>query len=263
MPPDPFLTSRSITASATLVLFNREVELELTAPVARVQFREILPLVRDITNLVVQVALDEARDQGIAISCRKGCGACCIQAVPLAPAEARAISDLVKALPEPRQTQIRERFSTGLAVASEAGLLNTLMDTGELDDAESVFKLGMDYLRLQIPCPFLEDQACSIHPERPIRCREYLVTSSPEFCAGPRPQEVTRLRIPAQAFRSMLSVGGEWTHDKARWVPLIAALEWAQANPDNSLPRPGADIVREFFEALSGVRLPAPDVNLY
>jgi Fe-S-cluster containining protein len=37
-----------------------------------------------------------------------------------------------------------------------------------------------------MPCPFLEDESCSIHPDRPLVCREYLVTSPAELCAGPR-----------------------------------------------------------------------------
>ncbi|HEY5241787.1 MAG TPA: YkgJ family cysteine cluster protein [Polyangiaceae bacterium] len=37
-----------------------------------------------------------------------------------------------------------------------------------------------------VSCPFLEEESCSIHPDRPPICREYLVTSSP------RPRAVAR-----------------------------------------------------------------------
>ena len=262
MPDSPFITPRTMTANATLVLFDQKLDIAVTAPVERVRFSVFLPMVQQLGDLVVDVAADECRAQGVAISCKKGCGACCIQAVPVAPSEARAIRDLIEELPEPRRTAVRERFSAGRDRLEEAGLLDTLLDTGGLVDDE-IFELGREYLRLQIPCPFLEDMACSIHAQRPIRCREYLVTSSPEFCAGPEAHTITRVRLPAEVFRSMLAVGGESaTRGKARWVPMIVAPEWADTHPDTSMPRPGTDLVRELFETLSGTRLPSPDLPI-
>ncbi len=43
------------------------------------------------------------------------------------------------------------------------------------------------YFHLGIACPFLEDESCSIHADRPISCREYLVTSPAVNCADPKP----------------------------------------------------------------------------
>ena len=47
-----------------------------------------------------------------------------------------------------------------------------------------------------VPCPFLEDESCSIHPERPLVCREYLVTSPAALCAGPTQEGVTPVAVP-------------------------------------------------------------------
>ena len=41
------------------------------------------------------------------------------------------------------------------------------------------------YLKLDAPCPFLEDGACSIYEHRPTPCRQYWVTTDPELCADP------------------------------------------------------------------------------
>ena len=262
MPDNPFIPSHTMTANATLVLFGRPVEIAVTAPTEQVRISAFLPLIQQLAEVVVDVAVAECQAQGVGVTCKKGCGACCIQAVPLAPAEARAIRDLIAELPEPRRTVVRERFAASREKLAEAGVLDTFLDTSGLDDAQ-ILELGRDYLKLQIPCPFLEDQACSIHPQRPIRCREYLVTSPAEFCAGPEAQQITRVRLPAEVFRSMLAVGGESAaRGKARWVPMTVAPEWADAHPDNSVPRPGTDLVRELFERLSGQKLPCPDVPL-
>ena len=262
MADNPFITSRTMTANATLALFGRPVEIAVTAPVEKVQFSALLPLIQQLAEMVVDVAVAECRAQAVGITCKKGCGACCIQAVPLAPAEARAIRDLIEELPEPQRTAVRERFRANRDGLEEAGLLGTFMDTSGLDDSQ-ILELGRQYLSLQMPCPFLENDACSIHPQRPVRCREYLVTSQAEFCAGPEPHQITRVSLPAEVFRSMLAVGGETAaRGKARWVPMTIAPEWADAHPDNSIPRPGTDLVRELFETLSGIKLPSPDVPL-
>jgi len=248
-----------MTANASLLLFGHPVEITVTAPVDSVQLGAILPLIQQLADTVVEVAVAECRGQRVAISCKKGCGACCTQAVPLAPAEARFIRDLVEALPEPRRTTVRHRFREAHEALAQAGLLETFLDTRGLDSAE-ILELGREYLRLQIPCPFLEDQACSIHPQRPIRCREYLVTSSPEFCAGPEAATITRVQLPAEVLSAMLAVGGEASHGVARWVPLTVALEWAEGNPDLSMPRPGTRLVQELFETLTGTKLPPAGV---
>jgi len=38
---------------------------------------------------------------------------------------------------------------------------------------------------------------------------------------------------------------------RIKWVPLILAPEWAESHPDNSIPRPGPAILRDFFEKIS------------
>lgn len=47
---------------------------------------------------------EQAAAGGRVVSCRKGCGACCRQLVPLAWSEAYQPGELVNALPEPRRT---------------------------------------------------------------------------------------------------------------------------------------------------------------
>ena len=259
MPDSPFISSRTMTANATLKLFGRPVELAVTVPVEPVQFSALLPLAQQLADVVVEVAVAETNDQGMTISCKKGCGACCTQAVPLAPCEARFIRDLVEGLPEPRRTTVRERFMAAHDALEAGGLLGRLMDTSGLE-AAGIIELGREYLMLQIPCPFLEDQACSIHPQRPVRCREYLVTSPPASCAGPEVRQVTRVAMPAEVFRSMLAVGGEEARGAARWVPLTVALDWAATHPDVSLPLPGTVLAQDLFEVLSGAKLPPATV---
>ena len=68
------------------------------------------------------------------------------------------------------------------------------------------------YLGLELACPFLEDDACSIYAERPSACREYLVSSPKELCARPLTEPVQAVPIrfcPWRARRWMRRRGTE------------------------------------------------------
>jgi Fe-S-cluster containining protein len=42
-------------------------------------------------------------------------------------------------------------------------------------------------------CPFLENDSCSIYLDRPIRCREFLVTSDARYCAQLDPEKIDHI----------------------------------------------------------------------
>src|SRR5436305_2819221 len=89
------------------------------------------------------------------------------------------------------------------------------------------------YFNLGIDCPFLEDESCSIHPDRPLSCREYLVTSPAEHCTAPTRDTIRRVPTPGFAMTAFAILDGPPPVGKGcRWVPLVLALEWAEANPE-------------------------------
>lgn len=124
-------------------------------------------------------AVARVEAEGKTISCRAGCGACCRQAVPIAASEARAVARHVAAMPEPRRSIIKSRFAAARAALDAAGVDHGPTALTEMT-IEARPALGMTYFRAAVACPFLEDENCSIHPVRPLACREYLVTSPAE-----------------------------------------------------------------------------------
>src|SRR5262249_61904401 len=99
--------------------------------------------------------------------------------------------------------------------------------------------------------PFLEEESCSISQERPITCREYLVTSPAENCAKLGDAGVRRVRLPLRVFNAV----ARWQvppqeHFLERWVPLILAPEWAEAHPEDPPPRPGPELLRDLLDHL-------------
>lgn len=95
-----------------------------------------------------------ARLSGKKIACAKGCSWCCHQQVSLSSFEAATIVDHV------RRNWTAER---------REALIRRLRDRREKTDG-----LDGDAIRVKrLPCPYLEDGACSVHAVRPFRCRAY------------------------------------------------------------------------------------------
>src|SRR5262249_6627299 len=153
-----------------------------TVPKAPVPPGSILPILYTLSK-AVQNSVEEALESGgKRISCRAGCGACCRQLVPITEIEARLLAGLVQSLPEPRRAELRDRVDATVRRLAEAGVLDLVRHLEHVPREERE-SLGLAFFALGIPCPFLEDESCSIHADRPLVCREFLVTSPPEFCA--------------------------------------------------------------------------------
>jgi Fe-S-cluster containining protein len=178
---------------------------------------EMLPILRVLDDQAVEIA---ARRHGQAVTCAKGCSMCCrIQPVPVTPAEAYALLRLVESLPEPRRAQVIERFADRTARLEEAGLAETY-DGGRAHVSR--------YLELQLSCPFLENDECSIYAARPLVCREFLVTSPKEMCAEPLTAPVERVPIVLIPAASLLQTGTALSGREQQTIPLTLALRYAE-----------------------------------
>lgn len=243
------------TANVTLRVGGKRVAFRFDVPSIPIESTSLLPLFRSITDTLVEVAAEETRARGLSISCRKGCGACCRQLVPVSEMEVIAIRRLVASLPEPRRATVIERFEHGVARLGDAGLVETLRHP-ESVDAEKAEQVGLDYFAQGVACPFLDDESCSIHAERPLACREYLVTSPASHCAHPSSDRVQCVPVPAKPSRAVRRIDSEQAPDFEPWIPMILALDWpvAERSPQN-----GTSMVARAFAHLTGKEIPTPD----
>jgi len=255
MATTPEKSAELLNATAELTIAGQKVRLEMPVPAGPTRLAELLPLFRSMTDAFVAVSVENARTEGLAVSCRKGCGACCRQLVPIAEIEARRLREVVEAMPEPRRSTIRARFDAARQRLAQAGLLEKLREPRQFRD-EDVIPFGMDYFQQGIACPFLEEESCSIYAERPLACREYLVVTPAAHCAAPTVESVSCVKLVLRTARTVRGLNAEHSEYGAPWVALILALEWADAHPDGSSPQPGPAWVREAFGRLTGHTVP-------
>ena len=160
--------------------------------------------------------------------------------MPVSQPEARRLAGLVAALPEPRQSEIRARFSAAQQQLSAAGLVHRLQWPDEEPQS-----LAVDYFRQWIACPFLDDESCSIYADRPLVCREYLVTTPAANCSQPLLAPVVRVMLAGRVSVAMGQLEATTSERGVWWMPLTLALAWAEANTDEPAPRPALELLRE------------------
>ena len=220
------------TATLRLTVADLRIVHPITVPSGPVTAADVMPALQGLVNAVV-----EAAETGKSISCRKGCGACCRQLVPVSRTEGERLLALVETMPKDRRATLYARFAAAEAALEGAGLT----ERGQKTDRE----MSLSYFSLHLPCPFLEEESCSIHPDRPLVCREYLVTSPAELCAGPAQEGVTPVPVPkvSMAARSLQEDGEDW-------FPLARLMAWSRNRPRKSVRRTGPEWVQRFLKGI-------------
>ncbi len=237
----------------TLRVWDANIAIEADLPEGQVKPAALLPVLQKLSNSMTDLTVLHAERQGQALSCREGCGACCRQAVPITAVEARAIAVWLDAQPEERQSILRERFRQAAARLEEAGIAEEIRTSAIGGGKDAMHALGLRYFALGIACPFLEEERCTIHEMRPLRCREYLVASAAEHCAHPETKQIEGLKPPVALSRIL----GRWDASgdaQAEEIVLLTMLdEWAAKHPASKerAHRTSPEMLQEFLHAFA------------
>lgn len=242
---------------------RERIRISAEVPERPISLVELLPIVRSFSEMTTQVAAREVEHQGHAIQCGPRCGACCRQLVPVSPPEAADLKRVVSGLEPAHRERVLARFAETRERLANAGMLERLKAPSPVaeDGARQARRtLGLDYFGLGIPCPFLEEESCSIHPERPLACREYLVTSDPCHCERPDAESVVVVELPRRVSALFSRLAAESGSSAPAWIPLVLALDV----PDGTgceIKRSGVDLFEAWLRLISGGDLAVPAVS--
>lgn len=255
----PDHTDASETANLHLDVHGKQLTLQVPIRLGPATLLDMLPTARALTEQTTRIALEQVQAEGKQISCRAGCGACCRQLVAISVVEAQALTNLVKAMPAERQAVIRERFAQAVRRLEAVGLLDaeepkggrSLLVPGQHDTAAARQELARRYFQQGIACPFLEEESCSIHPDRPMVCREYHVTSPAEHCGRLFEVPVDRVEVPLHVVEPLARTAHRTAKLSLHTIPLVLALEWSEANGAAlSQPQDGMTLFRTFMSEI-------------
>lgn len=240
-----------IPMSVQLQFGESPILCEATVPLEPVELSEVLPAFRLIADQLIDAAIDKAASENKAVSCKKGCGACCRMAVPVSEPEAYRLRSVVDAMPEPQKSRVQERFALGMEVFGRTGLLTNMFQrvSGEEEEQSAMAKLDA-YYATGVACPFLEDESCSIYDERPLICREFLVTSPAENCANIDGAGVERLPTLARPGDALILIASNPNEKRIASMPMIQILEWTNEHPNQPEANPGPEWMGLFVQTL-------------
>ena len=205
------------------------------APAGPCRPEDIVPALHQLADAVVA-------GHRAAASCAAGCGTCCRQLVPVTLPEVGFLQRVVADQPRERHEQIRdaaERADDAL-VRRGFGAADGLCE----HDEHGARILGARWFDLALPCPFLVEERCSIYAQRPLACREYLVTSPSAACTTPGRGLIHRVPRPISVWsRVVRSESG-----RLRWLPMNAALS---ANVPTGESVAGPELLARLLRATS------------
>jgi Fe-S-cluster containining protein len=224
----------------------------IDVPTGFIPITAIVPVSRRLGEEAAQLEVQRAMAEGQTISCRMGCAACCRMLVPLSAPEAFALREYVGQLPTDRQTILLNRLSETKNRITREGLWDRLNGVAEASRSipdEELEPINRSYYALRIPCPYLENEMCSIYEARPAACRELLVTSPAQLCQDLVGNPVTPLPVSMRIGSILGLVWGTLTSSPPRLIPLPMALEWAERHEEESRRTwPGSSLLDQVLD---------------
>jgi Fe-S-cluster containining protein len=226
----------------------------IDVPTGFIPITAIVSVTRRLGEEAARLEVQQAMEAGQTISCQMGCAACCRMLVPLSPPEAFALREYVGQLPMDRRTHLLNRLNDTKDRVKRAGLWDRLNEVAEASRPvpdEELDPINRAYYALRIPCPFLENEMCSIYEARPAACRELLVTSPPELCQDLVQNPVTPLPVSMRIGSILGQVLGRLTNSPPRLIPLPMALEWAERHEEESRRTwPGSSLLDQVLDSM-------------
>lgn len=243
--PSPFPTT---PFSFTLQLGEEALTVSGAVPAEACPVTDLIPLLLGLGEAIVGAASRQL-PSGKPVSCGPGCGACCRQLVPVSHAEAAFLrEEVIPGLPPEQRARVTARVTAAAARLRQDGLLDDLRRLPAETDPERRQALGLRYFRAGLACPFLDDESCGIHPQRPLACREYLVVSPARCCAQPDSGGIEPVAIPRKPSHALIQLEAEAGAGPG-WRTMIDALADADPPVPRMIPDP-IEFLRNFLAHL-------------
>ncbi len=207
-----------------------EITTAVAVPTSFVPITSILPLMRGLGEEAQALEQRRLLEAGATVSCQKGCAACCRMLVPISAPEAFALAQTIGRLEQSERTRLLTQLDLTNQRLDKAGLLKQLTSLAESENPvtdEAIEPLNRAYYALRMPCPFLENEVCSIYEDRPAACRELAVTSPATDCQNMTNEVICPVPVAVRISTTLSLLWADLTSTAPRLIPLPLAVDWA------------------------------------
>ncbi len=242
-----------------LNIFGNSLHLYITAENKPARLSALVLLARLLSTKITTIIKEYVINNGDTITCQAKCSQCCRYLVPLAIPEAMQLSEEVMQMSKWEQRLVYE--STTL-IAKQILELTPKGFLQELAEAQS--KIGSKlndiskwYYSMNLPCPFLLGNMCTIYNQRPMACREHLVVNSaPDFCKPDNTKQAQFLQTPISIIEALAKLTSELEQKPVETIMLPFVLSWYDRNYEYfEHTWPASELVGRFVEILSETEL--------
>lgn len=234
--------------SFALRIGGETLDISGSVPAGECRTTDLVPLLLGLCEAITGAAV-RGLPNTQRVSCGPGCGACCRQLVPISHTEAAWLSHKVlPGLDPAHRERVDSRIREAAAILETSGLTDAIRGLPAEPDPELRQSTGLRYFLAGIPCPFLENDSCSIHPQRPLACREYLVTSPAAACSHPEPGVISPVPIPLKPSHALIRLDAESTASPG-WRTMPDSLTDPKLPTDRPVPDP-IGFLRNFLDRL-------------
>jgi len=256
----------SSTISLSIDIFGRNVPVSAKVANRQATLAEIVPLARELTDRIVQQTIESLSDEGIEITCGKGCGACCRYLVPLSVPEVfRLTGELLDISAERGSVILQSSIEAAKTIIESrpelGGFGECSSDAGQT--ADFMEEVNKWYNSLEMDCAFLRDGICTIYDIRPLACREHIVTGPADLCRSGQGHEPHVVPLPVSVLDCLAELTAELEGGEVESVMMPLALPWAHNNPERGQRKWPAPMMVERFFAIVKQKAAAAQAAVY
>jgi Fe-S-cluster containining protein len=216
-PYDRHRLDRPTVVERKLFIYDTSICFRIEITNKHAGLSDIVPAARAVCDAITEpMQTFVSTSNGCRISCRKGCSACCSYLVPLSMAEVLRLQSEFLLLPADERISI---LRSCVDAASKLLKQNTTQ-LSNLEDSH----LSEWYMGLEIQCPFLSNGLCRIYEQRPLACREHIVTSPSAWCGGGGLHKPHIVQLPVSILESLGMLVAKLEHSEIQAVMLPLAL---------------------------------------
>jgi Fe-S-cluster containining protein len=234
--PEQFVCA-AVSIPFELELFGTPLELIAVCTDKNITLKDLAHPARQLCDIVCRLALEHQRLCGQPVRCASGCAACCKYAAAISLAEAFAINDRINNLFLPFRAPLLKTMTMAARKIlgnppPQAGASTEFKDPGESQSSNRLLNISQWYSGMDLTCPWIENKTCSMYADRPLVCREFMVTSAPACCSPTSLKTKTIVDLPIRTAEVLTEICSmlTGTRPQTMFLPLVGA--WCEEFAD-------------------------------
>jgi len=237
--------------SFELEIAGKTIPFDINVTTEKATLADIVPLARKLASKLAITVRESIKEKGQSVPCRKGCCACCNSLIPMSVPEVFRMSEELLLMPTETSNRIlRDCIHTAEKILEKSRRTDCLKDFSK-NGKPRISQINKWYGELKLTCPFLSEGLCILYEQRPLACREHIVTGTSNPCQKDHKCRPNVVQMPVSILETLGQLAGELEQSDVEAIMLPFSFAWVQDNIQRAERRwPAVEMVKRFIEIL-------------